>query len=164
MSKQICIGIMVAIFGCSRPAPHNIETEKKDDQFQMAQFVVGTWYSKSSDVSNYEIWTPMNDSTLVGRSYSIRNGDTISSEKIRIVKRRDGLAYIPIVAGQNDGLPVVFRSTSITDAAMSFENAEHDFPQQIKYERIDRDSIVAEISGTIKGEHRAIQFPMGRSQ
>jgi hypothetical protein len=43
---------------------------------------------------------------------------------------------------------------------MVFENEQHDFPQQISYQKLSRDSLVAEISGVIKGEFRAQQFPM----
>lgn len=162
MSK-FCIGITLFICACSRPAAI-VNNADIADQFRMTQFVIGSWNSESSNAMNYEIWTQVNDSTLSGRSYSISNKDTVSSENLRLVHRNGELAYIPTVSGQNDGLSVVFKLTSITDGTMTFENPGHDFPQTIKYERITADSIVAEISGMVKGERRTVQFPMRRSK
>jgi hypothetical protein len=139
-----------------------VESPKKID---LTHWLIGSWHSQSKDAMNYEIWKVDNDSTLSGRSYSINNnGDTVSSEFIKLVQRSGDLAYIPTVPGQNSGMPIEFRLTFINRNKMTFENPDHDFPQMITYEYLSTDSLIAEISGPVNGERRSIQFPMRRSE
>ena len=132
------------------------------DKFKLTHWLIGSWHSQSQDALYYESWGQTNDSTLSGRSYSITNGDTVSSEFITLIQRKGQLTYIPTVPGQNQGLPVEFELTHITNKEMIFENAGHDFPQVISYKQLSADSLIAEIAGTIDGNRRAIQFPMRR--
>lgn len=132
-------------------------------KIDQAGWLIGSWYSETAKSINYEAWKKYNDTVFVGRSYSIRGADTVSSEFIRMVETGDELSYIPTVADQNSGMPVTFKSIFISRDKLVFENQDHDFPQIIAYQQISEDSMVAEISGVVKGEYRARQFPMRRS-
>ena len=159
--KNVKYGLLLTYMAlsCSNPKPAE-ENNKPSPKIESATWLLGTWSNASADIINHETWVRYDDTTFVGSSFAIRDGDTISSENIRLVQDGDGLSYIPVVEGQNNGVAVTFKSTFIDSANMIFENKTHDFPQQISYRKISDDSLVAEISGVIKGVHRVEQFPM----
>ena len=78
------------------------------------------------------------------------------------LQEQNNLFYIPNVNNQNGGLPVRFATKTVSDMELVFENPQHDFPQIISYTKINADSLVAEISGTINGKERKQTFPMKR--
>ncbi|WP_219226216.1 DUF6265 family protein [Pedobacter antarcticus] len=136
-------------------------TQTKQD-IKKAEWLLGTWKNSSSKDSTFEQWTKTNSGEFTGKSYVLKEGDTVIKETIRLVQEKGTLFYIPVVKNQNNGLPVRFNLKSISDAELVFENMMHDFPQFISYTRISKDSLVAEISGTINGQERKRNFPMKR--
>ncbi|HTN44834.1 MAG TPA: DUF6265 family protein [Flavipsychrobacter sp.] len=137
-------------------------TNRKTDDIKKAKWLIGTWENKTRKGSLYETWSKVNDNEFSGRSYSIKDKDTIFFETIQLVQEQDGLYYIPAVKNQNEGLPVRFAPKVISEAQLVFENLQHDFPQIITYTKITSDSLVAEISGTKNGQERRQVFPMKR--
>ena len=132
-------------------------------KIETASWLIGTWSGPSTEKgTNYETWKKYNDTTFVGSSFSIQHDDTIPSESIRLVQQGEEVSYVPTVEGQNSDLPVAFKLIFMDSVKMIFENKTHDFPQNISYQKISQDSLVAEISGTIKGTYHAEQFPMRR--
>lgn len=138
--------------------------EKGPGKIVQASWLIGTWSNAYNERRDYEAWEKYNDSTYLGRSYSIQNGDTVSSESIKLVEEGAALYYIPIVQGQNNNLSVSFKLITLESDKIIFENQSHDFPQRISYQLITQDSMIAEISGMLKGEHSARQFPMRRTE
>ena len=61
-------------------------------------------------------------------------------------------------------MPVTFKLISSDSNKLIFENPTHDFPQLITYRIVPPDSLIAEISGLINGEHHAQEFPMRRAE
>ncbi|MFT3749096.1 MAG: DUF6265 family protein [Agriterribacter sp.] len=135
---------------------------KQNSDIKKAAWIIGTWENKTSGGPVYETWNKIKDSEFGGRSYMVKETDTIVFENIRLVQEQNGLFYIPIVKNQNDGLPVRFAATTITETQLVFENPQHDFPQTISYTRIGADTLVAEISGIKSGQQRRQAFPMKR--
>ncbi len=127
-----------------------------------AEWLVGTWENKTSRGSIYESWKKIGSNELRGKSYILRDQDTVIFENIQIIKRNSILNYIPTANGQNNDQPVAFPLKSNNGKTMVFENPAHDFPQIISYTRISVDSLFAEISGTDKGKVRKQGFPMKR--
>lgn len=127
-----------------------------------ANFMIGNWQQIGDEGVTLESWRKESDTSYSGLSYFVAKGDTLSSEKIRLVQRGDNLQYIPIVDGQNNNLGIEFKLIGNTGNSLIFENAYHDFPQMITYTNLGRDSMVAEISGNFKGKMRKEKFPMGR--
>ena len=141
---------------------HSIFGQQKNQPITHAKWLIGSWKNQSAKTVDIETWKKLNDSTFIGRSYSLTGGDTVSSEHIRMEQHKGKLYYIPTVKNQNGGKAVTFMLTSSNNKHVVFENPEHDFPQKITYTQITNDSLVAEISGTKKGWQKAIQFPMKR--
>lgn len=147
-----CVGLIILI-SWNTPYENNIAKTK---------WLLGTWENKSSRGSIYETWSKINATEMNGKSYALKDLDTIFYETIKLVQEPEGLFYIPTVKNQNDMLPVKFTLKSISESEMIFENPDHDFPQMISYSLIAPDSLLAEISGIKNGELRKQQFPMNR--
>jgi len=143
---------------------HSIFGQQKNQPITHAKWLIGSWKNQSAKTVDIETWKKLNDSTFIGRSYSLTGADTVSSEHIRMEQHKGKLYYIPTVKNQNGGKAVTFTLTSSNNKHLVFENPEHDFPQKITYTQITNDSLVAEISGTRKGRQKAIQFPMKRGK
>lgn len=135
---------------------------KQKSDIKKAEWLVGTWENKTPRGSIYEMWSKTNDYEYSGKSFKVKEKDTIVFENIRLVQEQDGLFYIPMVNDQNDGLPVRFSTKTISETQLVFENPQHDFPQFISYSKISIDSLVAEISGTKNGQKRQQTFPLKR--
>jgi Domain of unknown function (DUF6265) len=137
-------------------------TIKYKNDIQKAEWLIGIWENKTQKGSIYETWTKSGDKEFSGKSYSVKDKDTIVFENIRIMQENKKLFYIPTVKNQNEGLPVRFASKTISENQLVFENPQHDFPQIIAYTKITSDSLIAEISGTKNGQKRKQTFPMKR--
>jgi len=140
----------------------NAWTIKQKKDIQKAEWLIGTWENKTQKGSIYETWTKAGNNEFSGKSYSIKDKDTIVFENIRLVQENRKLFYIPTVKNQNDDLPVRFAAKSISENQLVFENPQHNFPQIIAYTKITSDSLIAEISGIKKGQKRKQTFPMKR--
>jgi hypothetical protein len=155
MKKKIVFAIVGVIFFCSWIAQQKSEIKK-------AEWLIGTWENKTQRGCLYETWTKISDDELSGKSYILKEKDTIVLETIRLVQEQNSLFYIPKVKNQNDDMPVRFTTKIVSDVELVFENPQHDFPQIISYTKINADSLVAEISGIKNGKERKQTFPMKR--
>jgi hypothetical protein len=166
MKIKLCLGLICLALSCTNSQKENLRDERDGSRAKImeADWLIGSWYSQSAKGVNYEVWEKFNDTIFVGRSYSVHGVDTVSSEFIKLVQHGNELSYIPTVPDQNRGQPVAFKLIFLDSGKLVFENQKHDFPQRIAYKRISKDSLVAEISGMIKGEYHARQFPMARSE
>lgn len=135
-------------------------TRKQEEDIKKAEWLIGTWENHTAKGNIYETWEKKNANEFSGKSYMIKENDTVVFENIRLMQRSGQLLYIPAVKDQNNGLPVYFTAKKISDNTLVFENPEHDFPQVISYTRITPDSLVAEVSGTKNGRNRSQIFPM----
>ncbi len=127
-----------------------------------AAWLEGQWENRTPRGTVIEEWSREGPNVFAGRSFMRQGEDIRVLETIRLVREGENLYYIPVVGDQNDGQPVRFTLTELTDRSMRFENPDHDFPQVITYSRIGSDSLMAQIAGTINGEGRSVAFPMRR--
>ncbi len=137
-------------------------TSKQASTINKARWLIGTWENKTSRGTIYETWNKTSDKAFTGKSYFLKEKDTVIIENIQLVQEGEVLFYVPTVKNQNGGLPVRFTAKSISDTQMVFENLQHDFPQIISYTKISADSLVAEISGKKNGRERKQSFAMKR--
>ncbi|RPD39365.1 DUF6265 family protein [Chitinophaga barathri] len=133
-----------------------------EKQIGKAAWLIGTWENKTSRGVTYETWNKLNEDEFQGKSYALKGKDTVVFETVQLLQKNDRLYYIPVVTGQNAGLPVTFTLKQGMGAQLVFENPAHDFPQTVSYQQINADSLVAEISGNKNGQFRKISFPMRR--
>lgn len=155
MKNKIAVAVVGVLIFCSWTAQQKNEIKK-------ARWLIGTWENKTQRGSMYETWVKISDDELSGKSYMLKEKDTIVFETVRLLQENGLLFYIPEVKNQNSGLPVRFKAKIVSDMELKFENPLHDFPQIISYTKINADSLVAEISGTKNGKERTQKFPMKR--
>ncbi len=140
----------------------NAWTAREAGDLQKAGWLIGTWKNTTPKGSIFETWSRTGSNELSGKSYMLKEQDTIVFESIRLVQQEEGIFYIPVVKDQNNGAPVRFTAATVSEKQLVFENPQHDFPQIISYTRVGTDSLIAEISGTRNGKMRKQRFPMVR--
>ena len=123
------------------------KSETKFDKLQKMVWLVGEWEQKLPEGTVKEIWKKENDSTLSGKSFFIKEEDTIHRETIVLKQDKDNLLYIPTVTGQNNDEPVTFTLSSDVENNFTFENPTHDYPQKISYKNINATTLMTTISG-----------------
>ena len=136
--------ILLTCFSCQQKTTFS-ELEKAD-------WFLGRWENKTPEGTFSEEWKIENDSLLLGKSFFIKENDTLFSETVRLVQRENNLFYIVTVPNQNEAKPVEFKLTSSTSDYLVFENPAHDFPKKITYKLVTKDSLYAEISGDEKSQ------------
>lgn len=137
-------------------------TTQPKNELEKTSWLLGVWKSDNPEGIAYEVWHRENDSVFSGRSYMVKGHDTLPQETMTLQQNGNETYYIPIVNGQNNGQPVLFKMMPAAEATLVFENPEHDFPQKITYTKVGEDSLVAAISGKINGETHTEEFPMRR--
>ncbi len=140
----------------------NAWTAREAGDLQKAGWLIGTWKNTTPKGSIFETWSRTGSNELSGKSYMLKEQDTIVFESIRLVQQEEGIFYIPVVKDQNNGAAVRFAATTVSETRLVFENPQHDFPQVISYTKISGDSLIAEISGGRDGKMRKQRFPMVR--
>ena len=131
-------------------------------QIKNVEWLEGTWVNETKRGSIYETWIKVSDQELFGKSYQIKEQDTLVSETVRLIEESDNLFYIPTVTNQNQGKPIRFTLTELTDSTMKFENPEHNSPNVIYYRKDGENKLMAEIWSVREGQIRKMQFPMKR--
>jgi hypothetical protein len=125
-----------------------------------AAWLQGCWELKTANRSVEEMWTTAKGESMIGVSRTIRDGKLAAYEMVVLREQGDGLAYEAHPSGQP---AATFLSTGISASELVFENAVHDFPQQVGY-RIDGDSLLAWIRGMQNGKDRRIEFRYTRAR
>lgn len=106
------------------------------EEADLPGWMTGAWARNDANSWADEYWTPPRAGIMIGASRSGK-GDTLQFwEHMRIVREADGtLVFWAISADQK---PVRFVATRKSPAEIIFENAEHDYPQRIRYWREGR--------------------------
>ncbi|EEI93244.1 hypothetical protein HMPREF0765_1156 [Sphingobacterium spiritivorum ATCC 33300] len=113
-------------------------------------FLKGTWKVNNAEI--YEHWDQLNDKTLKGFSYRIKNGQINVTEYLNLTQSKDRIVYTATVVNQNLGKPVSFTMKE-KEGAFIFENLKHDFPKQINYRKLSDIEIEVRISDLKQKEY-----------
>jgi hypothetical protein len=122
-------------------------------------WLAGCWEGGDGERRIEEQWMRPDGGTMIGMSRTVAGGRTVEFEHLEIREEAGCLVYVARPSGQQEAS---FRSTTVTDSKVVFEDPAHDFPQRIAYERQTDGSLVARIEGEEKGKLRAVDFPMRR--
>lgn len=105
-------------------------------------FLEGCWQSERDGRFSEECWTAPRGPLLLGSNRSVR-GERASFEFLRIQREDDGrIVYWASPGGKT---PVPFALREVAGHRIVFENAGHDYPQRIVYQR-QGDTLSAETS------------------
>lgn len=156
--KNVIIIVVCVLFLSCQPS-----SDKKFEQLEKMNWLVGQWENKMPEGILTETWTKTNDSTFSGTSYFIINkNDTVHSETILLTQLKDELIYSPKVKGQNDDKSVDFILTSNIENSFVFENPKHDYPKKIVYKKVAENGLITTISGIQQGKQSNESYPMKR--
>ena len=127
---------------------------------QQAAWLQGCWEMAAGGRTIEEQWTAPRGGVMLEMGRTVRDGRLIEHEFV--VLREDGgqLAYEAHPSGQPSA---VFLANEASDGRVVFENAEHDFPQRVGYERRAPYSLAAWIEGTVNGRPRRVDFAYRRT-
>lgn len=93
--------------------------------------------------------------SMIGMGRTVRDGQLVEYEAVVVREDAGQLVYDAHPSGQ---APAVFRSTSLTESSIVFENPEHDFPQKVAYQWTPPDTLLAWVEGSAGGRTRRIDF------
>lgn len=130
--------------------------------FKTFEFLVGNWEMKTKTGKIIERWQKHRDS-LTGTSHRFNaKGDSILTESI-VLKKLNGEWNFCVTGYEkgNEG-KTNFKLISSANNTFTFENKQHDFPQQIVYQNKGKDALLAWIEGEIGGKKRKMEFPYDR--
>jgi hypothetical protein len=128
--------------------------------FEKLSWIVDRWVSTDGESISYEHWEKSSDNLLTGGSETVKNGDTLFAEKLKIEYYEGNIYYIADV--KHNPAPVRFKLVSLSESEAVFENPEHDFPQRITYKQMEG-SLHASIEGPGKdNKWKKIDFIMNK--
>jgi len=154
--KNVIVIVVCVLFLSCQPT-----SDKKFEQLEKMNWLVGQWKNKMPEGILTETWTKTNDSTFSGTSYFIINkNDTVHSETILLIQLKNELIYSPTVKGQNDDKSVDFILTSDVENSFVFENPKHDYPKKIVYKKVAENGLITTISGIEQGKQNTESYPM----
>lgn len=124
-------------------------------------WLTGCWTQNEQQAGSIEQWTAPAGKSMLGVNRTVRDGNTVAFEFIRISEDDAGnVVYIASPSGQETAR---FALASVSINEVVFENPDHDFPQRIIYRLQDQNTLIGRIEGIIDGNHKAVDFPMTRS-
>ncbi len=119
----------------------------------------GCWEMTSGTRTIEEIWTAPRGGVMLEMGRTVRDGRLVEYEFVALREDGDRLAYEAHPSGQP---AAVFTSREVSATRAVFENAAHDFPQRVGYERTGADTLAAWIEGTVNGQSRRVDFAYAR--
>ncbi|SOD20001.1 DUF6265 family protein [Pedobacter xixiisoli] len=127
-------------------------------------FIIGKWEMKTKTGKIVERWQKHRDS-LTGTSHRFNaKGDSVLTESVVLKKIKGDWHYC--VTGYEKGNEgrTDFKLATSANNTFTFENKQHDFPQQIVYQNKGKDNLLAWIEGEIGGKKRKMEFPYQRAK
>ena len=126
-------------------------------------WLLGKWENKSDEGNLLETWTKVNDSLFIGKSYFIKEKDTLHYEKIELKQKGENLLYISTIKGQNNDKAITFNHNIEIEKQLVFENLKNDYPRKIIYKPISKDRIFIEVSGIEQDKPSSIRYSMKKT-
>jgi hypothetical protein len=122
-------------------------------------WLAGCWSLQSGDNVVEEQWLPPRANSMLAMGRTVRAGKLVEYELLLLSERAGQLVYRAHPSGQ---LAAEFMAVAATADRVVFENPQHDFPQQVGYQRQGSDGLLAWVQGTIKGAVRRSEFSYRR--
>lgn len=135
----------------------NLQAQFTMRDFEPLYLLSGRWKMETEKGILIEEWNKVNDSVLQNKSFRVTGRDTVPQETVRLKFSNGSITFTPTLPDQNDGKPVIFTLTAIRNKSFVFENAGHDFPQQIIYTPANRTLMVV-IKGHTQNRSKEIPF------
>ena len=133
--QQASIALIAGLAACAT-SPSRPSTPESE-----LGWLLGCWMTETGTVEEWTVWDA---DRLMGEGRSPRSDGTTFNEFLTITRTDMGYEYL---AEPEGATATNFSETVRGAASITFENAAHDFPQRISYERSD-DQLIATVSMT----------------
>lgn len=130
--------------------------------FPKDNWLLGTWKHQDGSTTLLEQWKKKDQHSFHGTGLFMKGSDTLSQELLELKLIDKHWHYCSKVSNQNDGKSICFKLIEQSEQHLIFENQQHDFPQIIHYSRPTKDSLIAKIAGTKKGQFKEVTFSFQR--
>lgn len=130
------------------PPPGKAEANQRAVlQLRQLAWLSGTWVLQDGKSTTEEHWRPLQGTTLLGTSHSYDAVRTHFFEFLRISIEQGTVVYTAMPGGS---AAVAFPLTKLEAGAVEFENAAHDHPQRIRYQRTEAGvtAVIGQLDGT----------------
>ncbi|MBA0280577.1 hypothetical protein D7Y44_06655 [Stenotrophomonas maltophilia] len=154
MSIRIALALLLPLLAVAhaRAAPPS--------KIEHLAWLAGCWQLDGQPPGAGEQWSSLAGNTLLGSSRSLRDGRTVGFEFMQLRQHDDGrLVLTALPSGQN---ATDFNATRVDGNEAVFENPANDFPQRIRYRRLDGQRAHARIEIAQDNPEQAMDFPMHR--
>ncbi|MCB1043990.1 MAG: hypothetical protein KDC35_13685 [Acidobacteria bacterium] len=117
----------------------------------------GCWQWRNGTLTGTECWVAMNDYSMMGFSYTTKDGQRREHEFLMIERQEGPPIYVAMPSNQER---TEFRLTSQDHDTFVFENPDHDFPKRIVYRFLSNDELEVRVEGDPGS--RVLTFSMNR--
>ena len=131
------------------------ETAAASPGIRRVAWLAGCWEMSANGRTVEEHWMAPRGKNMLNAGRTMKGDTLVEFEQVVIREESDRLVYEAHPSGQASA---VFKSTSVGDGSVVFENLDHDFPQRVGYDR-KGDALVGWIEGMRDGKTRRIEFP-----
>lgn len=138
LSTSMFVFAVVSLAAMQEPQPAPAAATAREralGQLRQLDWLAGTWVLQDGKVATEEHWRPLQGTTMLGTSHSYDAARTHFFEFLRLAIERDQVVYVAMPGGAP---ATTFALAQLTDDAVVFENAAHDHPQRIRYQRTER--------------------------
>ena len=107
--------------------------------------LVGQWQAQTKKSVVSESWHKVSEQSFegLGQTHDM-SGVLKDSEELRLVQMQGNVFYLAKV--KHNSLPVAFALISCQNNRFRFENKNHDFPKQLDYQLLTKDSLQVNVS------------------
>jgi hypothetical protein len=141
--------IVAVTVSCYRPS--------QPQAFKDMKILEGTWHT-TDGVQFSETWKVINDSLIEGIGYSIKDGDTGFTERLKIYRMGNYVLYAAKPGSSKEF--VHFRLEEAGKGKWKFVNPVHDYPNIIEYTMRDKNKLIART--TNNNGNKVVEFKMER--
>jgi len=151
MKKIVFLLCSSLIISCSdKPKDKTLTNETVKSEVELSEnfdWLLGDWKRLNNDEGNetFENWKKINETEYLGIGFTLKNGDTISQEKMELTKTNN--QWNLAVSFPTEKNATVFKVTQIENKSFTCENEQNDFPKKIHY-WFDNKNIKAKISNS----------------
>ena len=118
------------------------------DSLDSVSWMLGNWYATETNRITKESWLQFSKNTIEGRSLvkSVDDSQLLDEEFMRLLKMGNDIFYLAKV--KHNKYPIAFKLSSCSEPQLVFENAKHDFPNKITYQREANNRLSVFVTGS----------------
>lgn len=143
MKKILFLLCTTLIFSCTNKPKEKVKIETSEN----FDWLLGNWKRLNDEAGNetFESWKKINESEYQGVGFTLKNGDTISQEKMQLAKQYN--QWNVSISIPSEPKATVFKVTKTENLSFICENELNDFPKKIKY-WVEDQNLKAKISNS----------------